>query len=97
MTSATVTPLSRRTDVGSLTRARDQRDATRRAAAALDTRLGQLEHDAVAFEHALRACDKATEWLPPAKRQHARRRLRKLGLTEQLAPLAAVRPEHDAA
>jgi hypothetical protein len=69
----------------------------RRQHAVIDRRLDQLERDAVAFEHALRACDKATEWLPPAKRQHARRRLRKLGLTEQLAPLAAVRPEHDAA
>lgn len=80
--TATVTPL-KQIDRGSISRAEEQRDAARRAHAALNTRLEQLEAEHDAFQRTLVAVERAVKWLPDRQRVRARARLRRLGFDQQ--------------
>jgi hypothetical protein len=50
---------------------------------ALDARLSQLEEQHAEFVKTLVAAERAVAWLAPTNRVRARRRLQRLGLTEQ--------------
>jgi len=68
-----------------------QRDLDKRAVEAFHRRVDQLEHRAAEQHRTLALVERAVRWLPEPERRRARRRLRQLGLDEQLDPFAALR------
>jgi len=78
-------------------RSQAQRAHDKRATEAFHCRLDQFEQQANELRHALVLIEKAVRWLPGPERARARRRLRELGLHEQLDPFAGLRDMLDAA
>ncbi len=58
---------------------------------ALEQRLQQLEHEHRQFQATLRDVEASVRWLPDDQRVHIRRRLRRLGLEQQLGPFEGLR------
>src|SRR5215216_1906815 len=72
-------------------RTKAQRELDKHAVEAFHRRVDQLEHRAAEQHHTLALIERAVRWLPEPERRRARRRLRELGLDEQLDALAGLR------
>jgi hypothetical protein len=72
-------------------RTQAHREHDKRAVEAFHRRVDQLQHEHNEFHCKLITIERAVRWLPEPERARARRRLRELGLGEQLDPFAALR------